>query len=349
MQRILFDNDTRRAIVSLVDEMRPQSVHVVTDEKVETLILPGLSLPEQWRVISLPEGEESKSLAGASAVWESLIKGGATRHSLVINIGGGVITDLGGFAAATYKRGIRFINLPTTLLAAVDAAVGGKTGVNFGGLKNEIGVFREADAVVVSATPLAMLDRREFLSGYAEMLKHAFLMGSEALNEFMGSYPTDIEPDVMLGMLERNVRFKQRVVTEDPTEKGLRRTLNFGHTAGHAFESFAIERGNPVTHGHAVARGMVVELILSHLLKGLPTSWLNRYVGYLRDVGYRFGTITCDDYPRLLEFMSHDKKNIAPGAVNFTLLRAPGRPEIDCTVNEEDIRTALDISRDMLE
>ncbi|MCM1163511.1 MAG: 3-dehydroquinate synthase [Muribaculaceae bacterium] len=348
MQKIVYATDPADALTRLVSEMAPQSVHIVTDSTVKSLILDPMALCDAWSVTVIPDGEEHKSIESVTRIWHDLVEHGATRHSLVVNIGGGVITDMGGFTAATYKRGVRFVNLPTTLLAAVDAAVGGKTGINFDGLKNEVGAFREADAVVISTSPLLSLPQSELLSGYAEMLKHAFLMGPEAVGELTGYDLSEFDQPKLLELLKRNVGFKQSVVMEDPTERGLRRILNFGHTAGHAFESLAIEKNHPMPHGYAVAQGMVVELILSHMIMGMPTEWINRYVAYLREAGYAFPAVTCDDYPRLLALMAHDKKNSSPEAVNFTLLSAPGQPKIDFVVPPAEIRTALDISRDYL-
>lgn len=348
MQTIIYDNHPGEALRKLVGELAPQSVHVVTDKTVRGLILPGLNPPAEWSVTAIDDGEQNKNIASAMKIWTDMAANGATRQSLVICLGGGVITDMGGFAAATYKRGVPFVNVPTTLLGAVDAAAGGKTGVNFNGLKNEIGVFREARAVLVSTTHLKTLGAKEFLSGYAEMLKHAFLMSPADVERMLAYDPLCQDGDELLSLLRQNIDFKLRVVTRDPLERGPRRMLNFGHTAGHALESLAIEKGAPMPHGFAVAQGMVVELLLSHLNRSLPSSWISRYVDFLREAGYAFPLITCDDYPRLLELMARDKKNQSPGAINFTLLDAPGQPLTDCLPPTDSILTALDISRDLL-
>ena len=220
--------------------------------------------------VILSPGEDHKNIESAILIWKALEEAGATRHSLVVNIGGGLVTDIGGFAAATYKRGIRFVNIPTTLLGAVDAATGGKTGINFNGLKNEIGAFHLPSEVIISALPLATLSHREIVSGYAEMLKTG-LIADEGLYRSLLDVDAVIADGTRLeGAMKRCVEIKEDVVRQDPTEKGLRKILNFGHTAGHAFESLAIERHKPLAHGEAVAHGMLVELILSHMLKGFP-------------------------------------------------------------------------------
>lgn len=347
MQKILYTNDISRAITSLVDEMRPASVHIVTDTNVEAKVLPTLALP--YPVISTPPGDVAKNIDTLSHIWKSLIQGGATRKSVVINMGGGVVTDMGGFAAATYKRGIRFINVPTTLLSAVDAAVGGKTGINFDGYKNEIGAFAPADAVVISTCTFATLPVEELLSGYAEMLKHGLLSSADDYNELLGFDIVNADLDRLLPLLEKSVKVKERIVEEDPREQGIRRALNLGHTAGHAFESLALERNAPIPHGYAVAWGMLVEMILSHLKEQFPSAELYRYAAYLKEHGYGTPAITCDDYPQLLTLMSHDKKNDTPDHINFTLLSRPGTPLIDRTADNTLITQALDIFRDLTE
>ncbi len=344
-QTLLFTNTISDALRGIIAEMAPAGVHIVTDSNVARDVLPRLGL--DWPVITVPAGDAAKNLDSLSAIWRGLIDGGATRRSAVVCIGGGVVTDMGGFAAATFKRGIRFVNVPTTLLSAVDAAVGGKTGINFGGLKNEVGAFAPATAVVISTSTFDTLPAAEITSGYAEMLKHGLLSGPAEFAELLGFDPVADSPDRLLGLLEKSVRVKERIVTLDPTEQGIRRALNLGHTAGHAFESLALGRGETLAHGHAVAAGMAVEMVLSHMLKGFPSSVLHQYTAYLRDHGYPVPRFDCDDYPRLLALMAHDKKNDTPGAINFTLLSAPGEPHIDCIVPADTITAALDIYRDL--
>jgi len=346
MQSIFFTNNVRDAILKSVGDACPSSVHIITDENVSRDVLPGLAL--DFPAIVVAAGDENKNLTSLSHIWDNLIAQGATRKSLVINIGGGVVTDMGGFAAATFKRGIRFINVPTTLLSAVDAAVGGKTGINFNGLKNEIGVFSQADTVVVSTGLFSSLPSCELLSGYAEMLKHALLSSAADYDELLDFDILSADLPKLLPLLEKSVKVKERIVTEDPFEKGIRRALNLGHTAGHAFESLALHKETPIPHGHAVAFGILVEMIISHSIKGFPSNELYRYASYLKEHGYGTPPVGCKDYDALIELMRHDKKNDCPGKINFTLLYAPGKPVIDCTVPESEIMTALDIFRDMM-
>ena len=278
-----------------------------------------------------------KTLDTLSHVWAELQRMGATRHSLLINLGGGMVTDLGGFAASTFKRGLAYINIPTTLLSMVDASVGGKTGINFGGLKNEIGVFNNANCVILDTTFLRTMDAENLLSGYAEMLKHGLISNEQTWAELLNLDLNDL--DKLGDLVEKSVAVKQRIVIEDPTEHGIRKALNLGHTVGHAFESLALER-KPVLHGYAVAYGLVVELYLCCVKTGFPQDKMRQTVGFIKE-NYGKMPITCDDYPKLIELMHHDKKNVGTD-INFTLLGGIGDIRINQTATEEEIKEALD-------
>lgn len=290
-----------------------------------------------------------------------------------------MVTDLGGFAASTFKRGINYINIPTTLLSMVDASVGGKTGINFRGLKNEIGVFSNASTVILDTTFLKTLDAENICSGYAEMLKHGLIsneqMWAELLSEnlelraenydytqgetqgMQGSHTSQFSvlSSQFKRMLADSVAVKQRIVTEDPLEQGIRKALNLGHTIGHAFESFALQGknpppaggvrgGHPILHGYAVAYGLISELYLSTIKTGFPSDKMHQTVSFIKE-HYGKMAITCDDYPTLLELMTHDKKNVA-GTINFTLLGGIGDIRINQTATKEDIYEALDFYRE---
>ena len=254
-----------------------------------------------------------------------------------------MVTDLGGFAASTFKRGINFINIPTTLLAMVDASVGGKTGINFGGLKNEVGVFSEADVVLLNTEWLKTLDTKNIRSGYAEMLKHG-LIADEAMWAELINFDL-AQPDLqqLSAMLGKSVRVKERIVAEDPQEKGIRKALNLGHTFGHAFESWALEN-HPILHGYAVAFGLIAELYLSAVKTGFPTERMRQTVNFIREY---YGTlpITCNDYPKFIEFMHHDKKNRG-NEINVTLLGGIGDIHINQSVTEDEVKEALDFVRE---
>ncbi len=330
-----------RELAGAIDECHADKKFVLVDETTERLCLPvvgGFECMQGVETIVIKAGDEHKTLDSLSHVWSELQRMGATRHSLLINLGGGMVTDLGGFAAATFKRGISCINIPTTLLAMVDASVGGKTGINFGELKNEVGVFRNASSVILDTVFLQTMDRENILSGAAEMLKHALISSREMLAEVMeAECPSS-------SLLERNVAVKQRVVLEDPTEQGLRKALNLGHTVGHAFESLALRRGTPVLHGYAVAWGLVCELYLSVVKTGFPVDVMRQVVGYIIE-HYGRMDITCNDYPQLLELMTHDKKNTA-GRINFSLLSDVGQLCLNQTATQQEIEEALDFYRE---
>lgn len=350
-QELIFTNSVAGALDSEVGRLAPHSVFVLVDANTARCVLPRLQGASRTvagaEVIQVGAGEENKSIATVTEVWRELSCRGCRRSSVLVNVGGGVITDMGAFAASTFKRGMAFINLPTTLLGAVDASVGGKTGVNFNGLKNEIGLFSNAAAVIVSTVFFDTLPLTELRSGYAEMLKHAMLESSDGLHRLLSLRVEELPPDRLLDMLRRSVEVKRRVVSEDPTEAGLRRSLNLGHTFAHAFESLSFGRRSPLPHGYAVAQGLVCAAIMSHLLLGLGTDEVNRLVTYVREVYGGFG-FDCDDYPQLLEFMRHDKKADSTAEYNFTLLRGIGDAVIDCHPTRDDITATLDIYRDKM-
>lgn len=348
-QTVIFTNDVADALNRLVVQGGYHSVAVLTDEHTRQLVLPLLSPCEALRRathITIAAGESHKTLESLTQVWTALQQSGATRQSLLVNLGGGLVTDLGGLAASTFKRGIPFVNVPTTVLGAVDAAVGGKTGIDFGGLKNEIGTFCPANAVIVSACFFDTLPREEVMAGYAEMVKHAMLQSVDELNRVLDTDFGHCTPEHMLELVEASVQVKRRIVAEDPTEQGLRRALNLGHTVGHAIESFALERGKPVRHGYAVAWGLVVESVLSHLRQGFPSEVLYRLARFVRE-NYGAFHITCDDYDLLLQLMRHDKKS-RHGEINCTLLRQCGDVALDVTVSDDDMKAAIDIYRDLM-
>ncbi|MDR1723427.1 MAG: 3-dehydroquinate synthase [Tannerella sp.] len=296
------------------------------------------------RVVTIDAGDVNKDMRGLRRVWEALVSGGASRGSVVVNLGGGMVTDLGGFAAATFKRGVRTVNVPTTLMASVDAAIGGKTGMNFRGLKNEVGAFHEPEEVLIDCAFLATLDRENLLSGYAEMLKHGLLSGSEAFFGLLAADPSEMDAEVMNAKVAESVGIKERIVMEDPHERGIRKALNLGHTVGHALESFSIDSHRTILHGHAVAAGLVCELYLSHRLCGMDIYNVRAMVNYVRG-RYARAAFGCKDYARLLELMSHDKKN-SGGRINFTLLSSPGEVQIDRYVDIPLIEEALDFYRE---
>ena len=341
MQDIVYSQDVRKE-VSRLFEAGYDRVFLLTEETVAHYCLP--LLPPFEHVITLAPTDAHKNLDSLRQAWQALQDGGATRHSLVVNLGGGMITDLGGFAAATFKRGLDFVNIPTTLLAMVDAAVGGKTGINFNGLKNELGVFRDARRVIIDTSFLRTLDAPGLRSGYAEMLKHS-LLDSVALWARHCSFPL-ASPDwsELQQLVAESIRVKSRIVAEDPTEKGIRKALNLGHTVGHALETLALLQGRPSLHGYFVAWGLVAELYLSCVAAGFPSERMRQTVQFVREY---YGTFdfTCKDYDRIYELMCHDKKNTG-GVISMTLLADIGDIRIDCHPLRDDIFEALDFLRE---
>ena len=347
-QKIIISQNLCQSLTQAIDEVKHDHLFVLCDETTERLCLPVVSdfecMKNAQRIV-IPATDTHKTLESLSHVWSELQRMGATRHSLMVNLGGGMVTDLGGFAASTFKRGIPYINIPTTLLSMVDASVGGKTGINFGGLKNEIGVFNNARSVILDTTFLRTMDHENICSGYAEMLKHGLINNEEMWAELMNfSLELSDESLEKLGrMVAESVAVKERIVTEDPTEHGIRKALNLGHTAGHAFESLALER-KPVLHGYAVAWGMIVELYLCCIKTGFPQDKMRQTVAFIKE-NYGRMAITCDDYPHLIELMHHDKKNEG-NSINFTLLGSIGDIRINQTATEEEIMEALDFYRE---
>jgi len=251
----------------------------------------------------------------------------------LVNLGGGVVTDLGGFAASTYKRGIKFINIPTTLLAMVDAAIGGKTGIDFGGGKNQIGTFAGADVVLVYPMFLETLPQRELLSGLAEMLKYGFIADVDLLNIKLENYQDYIR---------RAGDIKREIVAQDPFESGLRKILNFGHTLGHAIESYSLTTDAPLLHGEAVALGILGALWLSVRLKGLDEQVLQDYEKQLPMMLSETKIILSEaDVEPILGYLSLDKKNKGEQS-QFVLLEAVGKPVWDVEIEPEMVRAALE-------
>ena len=345
-QRIIISQHLEEELTTAISECEHDKIFVLTDEttlkKCWPILQPFVRL-RQAQMITIPVSDTNKNIQSVMHVWESLDKGGATRHSCMVNLGGGMITDLGGFACSTFKRGIDFINIPTTLLAMVDASVGGKTGINFNGLKNEIGLFNDSKFVILDTKFLKTLDEDNICSGFAEMLKHGLINNEKMWSELINF---DLQhPD--LGKLQRmvaeSVLVKEQIVKKDPQEKDIRKALNYGHTFGHAFESFSLKR-KPILHGYAVAYGMICELYMSCIKSGFPTEKMHQTVNFIKD-NYRPFPIFCDDYPELIELMRHDKKNTA-GIINFTLLGDIGDIRINQTATEEEIKECLDFFRE---
>ena len=272
-----------------------------------------------FEIIEIEAGEIHKNLDTCALIWNLLTKMGADRKSVLVNLGGGVITDMGGFVASTFKRGIKFINIPTTLLSMVDASVGGKTGVDLGVLKNQIGLFSNPEMVLIDTAFLRTLSDREMRSGLAEIIKYGLTFDSNIWREIQSM--SALKSEILDGLVYRSIEIKNDVVLKDLKEDNLRKTLNFGHTMGHAIESYFLEskEKNSLTHGEAIAIGMVIELYYSSQLFGYPISETESIKDFVINY-YGKAPILESDFDAIISLMQYDKKNVN-GRVNFILLK----------------------------
>lgn len=318
----------KRAIFLLVDENTKQYCLPVMKAMMGKKFNP--------EVLEIPAGEQNKNLRTAGDLWSQLTISGVKRDAVLLTLGGGVISDIGGFVAATYKRGIDVIHIPTTLLAMIDAAIGGKTGIDFMGYKNHIGAFYEPQKVFIIPEFLKTLDNQQWLSGIGELLKYGFIKHPELLTSevFFNRDSPEMEAVIVLAATT-----KQEIVVKDPLEKGLRKILNFGHTIGHAFESFALGKSQDLLHGEAVAAGILVELWLSVKYCKLNVQVLEGYKMLYMKLFKPF-VIQEEHIDELMQLMQHDKKNAA-NKLNFVLLKAPAKVIFDIAVEPSDINACL--------
>lgn len=333
MQGVSFHIATLSDFISY---RKPNSVFVLLDSNTQIHCYPLLvSLLPSHETVIVKSGELHKNLQSCEFIWEKLSAAEADRNSLLINVGGGMITDLGGFAAACYKRGIGFVNVPTTLLAMVDAAIGAKTGIDFLGFKNQIGVFKQAELVVLDTIFLNTLAQRELLSGMAEVVKHYLIADKEAFFELSNS-GNQLSKYDWTTIVKKNIAIKQSIVEKDPHEIGDRKALNFGHTIGHAVESFFMDKGaQSLLHGEAVAIGMVCEAYLS-CAQSLLTNEELRSVTSLINKLFSLPALPHGSFPHLIELIKQDKKNIS-GIPRFTLLHGIGNYSIHQCVEQSII------------
>lgn len=327
-------------ITSLRQRLRQRSAgysatFILCDENTEHYCLPLLAgAIEEAQVISIRSGEQHKTLSTCEAIWTALTRRHADRRALLVNLGGGVICDLGGFAAACYKRGIDFINVPTTLLAMVDASVGGKTGVDFDGFKNQIGVFRAAAEVLICPAFLDTLEERQLRSGLAEVVKHYLIADAAAFHgvEKNASMAYD------LPLIERAVQIKSHFTAADPGETGIRKALNYGHTVGHALESYRLAGADPLLHGEAIAIGMAVEALIAQHLDLLAEAEADRILTVLH-WHFDLPVLSTEEIAAIVRLSAQDKKNTGTTR-RMALLTAIGSYAIDIAVGEEQVREA---------
>ncbi|MDG1428467.1 MAG: 3-dehydroquinate synthase [Crocinitomicaceae bacterium] len=324
------------SFASLLDKYSDVKKIIVSDDNTSEHCVPflisnydGLAEAE---VVILPAGEENKSLAIVANVWELLTEYGLGRHDLIINVGGGVVTDMGGFIASCYKRGMQFINIPTSLLSMVDASIGGKTGVNLDHYKNQIGVFNDPEAVYIDPIFLSTLESNELLSGYAEMIKHGLIHSTDLFNKVIEQL--DIPFELELELLKESIQVKNEVVKRDPLEGGERKILNFGHTIGHVIEGFMLG-SEGMTHGHAVGIGMVFEAYLSTKKGKLSQEEFKTIESAILDV-FPVPTFSNDDIQSMTALLTNDKKNKG-GKILCCLLEKIGECTFDHEISEQEV------------
>jgi 3-dehydroquinate synthase len=349
-QAVVITTDIKTELQAFLEASDYDKLFILTDTNTYEKCYPAIqNIPQiqKGTVITVKAGDSYKNIEQVTVIWNFLSTNGASRNSLLINLGGGMITDMGGFAGATFKRGIKTVNIPTTLMASVDAAVGGKTGVNFNGLKNEIGSFYPPERVFIDCHFLNTLDKDNLLSGYAEMIKHALISNEKIYQEILNFDLNEELPAVnhqLSTLIKDSVAIKERIVEEDPKEKGIRKALNLGHTIGHAMESLSFRKNTPLLHGHAIAIGLICELYLSYKLCRFPSEKLIRITHYIKEY-YPIFFFDCKDYDTLYELMTHDKKNEG-GTINFTLLSDIGQVHINQETNKGLITESLDFYRE---
>jgi 3-dehydroquinate synthase len=335
MENIAFFSGIAELNSALSTLISPYSAtFILCDEHTEKHCLPLISsaVPHA-HLITIQSGELHKNIDSCEQIWSRLTAKAADRRSLLINLGGGVITDMGGFAASCYKRGIDFINIPTTLLAMIDASVGGKTGIDFHGLKNQIGLFSEARSVLICPDFLHTLDQRQLRSGLAEIIKHYLIADGEAFKAF------DSKSDFHIDLIKKAIDIKSKIVSEDPYEIGVRKILNFGHTIGHALEAQMLSTDTPLLHGEAIAIGMAIETLIAGQKKLLTQDEVSMIIGKLTQI-FDLKSLSPNSFKNLLPLIMQDKKN-NKGVVKMALIDGIGRCMMDVSVDDHEIALAI--------
>lgn len=333
---VFYAEDSYVKLNEFISQEIPSKLFVLVDSNTHSYCLSRflqmVSTDIEIEILEMEAGEENKDIETCTGMWKALSDLGADRKSLMINLGGGVVTDLGGFVASTFKRGIKFINVPTTLLAMVDASVGGKTGVDLGNLKNQVGIITQPEMVLIDIKFLETLPGAEMRSGLAEILKHGLISSKKYWEK--ATNLQDLSPDDLQDLIVGSVEIKAEVVTKDPYEQNLRKTLNFGHTFGHAIESYLLTHStkDKILHGEAVAIGMIIATYISTKVSGFPKDKLELIKNQLLEF-FPKKDLELVDYEPIKTLLKFDKKN-SHGKINFVLLKDIGQPVTDCTVEE---------------
>lgn len=336
MSKIVIDQITN-SLPQFFRENEFSKIGILVDEHTNEFCLPIIEgLLPTHDLITIQSGEVHKTLDTCQLIWKELTEKSFDRKSLLINLGGGVIGDMGGFCAASFKRGIPFINIPTTLLSSVDASVGGKLGVDFNGFKNHIGFFKEPHAVLIDPIFLNTLPQKELRSGFAEVIKHGLIADKDYYEQVIQA---GLNQTNWNAVIAHSVHIKSEVVKKDPLEGGLRKILNFGHTIGHALESHYLSSDQHLLHGEAIAIGMICEAFLSKKLAGLSHVELENITSNLISI-YGKSKINKNDFPVIIKRMYQDKKN-SHNLLNHTLIKQIGEAKYDIAVDEKDVMDAL--------
>ena len=343
--KYFFNSNGIEALNKYIFQKNPSKIFVLTDTNTRVSCLPVFKnyFSFGFTNINTKSGDENKNINSLIAIWETLMKKGADRKSLLINLGGGVVTDIGGFAATGFKRGIDFIHIPTTLLGMVDAAIGGKNGINFMQAKNQIGTIVQPQFVWINTVFLDTLPQTELDSGFAEMLKHGLIADETYWNKLIANYHYFNNPQQpkVLNLIKKSVEIKDQVIKADPYEKGWRKILNFGHTLGHAIEThFNYNKKQKLSHGHAVAVGMILAAYLSEKITGLSMIKAEKIKKSLQVIYPKLDFRT-DDIRIITDLLNFDKKN-ERGKINFVLLEQIGKPVLDQQVPDKLIIETFD-------
>ena len=333
-----YANQAYKDLDELIEKISPSKILVLDDENTRRECYPVFikNFKHDHEHITIPAGENHKTLSTASGIWKKMLQLNLDRKSLLINLGGGIVTDMGGFVASTFKRGMPFVHVPTSLLGMVDASIGGKNGVNFLHAKNQIGVIVPPEMILIDPVFLNSLPKEEFDSGYAEMLKHALISDPGYWDELIKDFH---ERKNLKKNIKKSIEIKHGIISQDPYEKGLRKILNFGHTLGHALESYSHENHTPLTHGHAVALGMIMALYLSFKKGNLDFTFVNKAANQLKKI-YKVPVYSQKDLEKIISYLIYDKKNIS-GEILFVLLKNPGEAVYNQKVSTEDILEAF--------
>jgi 3-dehydroquinate synthase len=337
---IYVGNDAFEVLLENLIERSYSKVFVLADENTEKYCLPALSkYLFDLKLMVIPSGEQHKTLETAQRIWNFLQEKNADRNSVLINLGGGVVSDIGGFCASTFKRGLDYINVPSTLLAMVDSGIGGKTGIDYNGLKNAIGTIIQPTAIYINPDLLLTLPKDELLNGFAEMIKHGLILDKSYWEKIVKTGFEDWSK--MSSLINGSIKIKLDVIKKDPFEKSFRKILNFGHTVGHAVEAYSLKRDKkPLKHGEAVAVGMICEAYLSKTQLDLSAKDLREIADFISRYFPKYSLRSILS-PELISIMRQDKKNEHPDEINFTLLKKIGKGSINHICTETQITAAL--------